>query len=83
VAPARRDRIENDERAGIGFRCNATFRAGDHPLDAKFARRTQQEEKHGLLDDTATIGTREGWRARLNATGFALRGHRLVRQGST
>ena len=29
----------------------------------KFARLTAQEEKHGLLDDTATIGTRKGWAA--------------------
>jgi DNA phosphorothioation-associated putative methyltransferase len=50
------------------------------PLHAKFAKLTQQEEKHGLLDDTTTIGTRDGWLARLNAAGFALRGHRLVRQ---
>jgi DNA phosphorothioation-associated putative methyltransferase len=57
----------------------ATFLAPDHPLHAKFAKLTQQEEKHGLLDDTATIGTRDGWQARLNAAGFALRGHRLVR----
>jgi hypothetical protein len=56
-----------------------TFLTADHPLHAKFARLTQQEEKHGLLDDTATIGTKEGWHAKLNATGFALRGHRLVR----
>jgi DNA phosphorothioation-associated putative methyltransferase len=56
-----------------------TFLAGDHPLHAKFARLTQQEEKHGLLDDTPTIGTRDGWQARLNTAGFALRGHRLVR----
>ena len=56
-----------------------TFLARDHPLHAKFARLTQQEEKHGLLDDTATIGTRDGWNARLSAAGFALRGHRLVR----
>jgi DNA phosphorothioation-associated putative methyltransferase len=55
------------------------FLADDHPLYAKFARLTQQEEKHGLLDDTATIGTRDGWLARLSAAGFALRGHRLVR----
>jgi hypothetical protein len=52
----------------------------DHPLHAKFARLTQQEEKHGLLDDTATIGTKEGWQARLAETGFVLRGHRLVRR---
>ena len=35
----------------------------DHPLHAKFARLSEQEEKHGLLDDSATIGTREGWQA--------------------
>jgi hypothetical protein len=35
-----------------------TFLTPDHP---KFAKLTQQEEKHGILDDTATIGTREGW----------------------
>jgi DNA phosphorothioation-associated putative methyltransferase len=57
-----------------------TFLTADHPLHAKFARLTQQEEKHGLLDDTATIGTKDGWQARLNATGFVLRGHRLVRR---
>ena len=50
----------------------------DHPLRAKFARLTQQEEKHGLLDDTAMIGTREGWQARLSESGFRLSGHRLV-----
>jgi hypothetical protein len=51
----------------------------DHPLHAKFARLTAQEEKNGLLGETATIGTREGWQARLTESGFALRGHRLVR----
>ena len=38
-----------------------TFLPPGHPLLAKFARLTAQEEKHGLLDDTATIGTRQGW----------------------
>ena len=51
-----------------------------HELMAKFARLTRQEEKHGLLDDTATIGTREGWERRLAERGFTVRGHRLVRQ---
>jgi DNA phosphorothioation-associated putative methyltransferase len=51
----------------------------DHPLHAKFARLTRQEEEHGLLTDTATIGTRLGWQARLRAAGWTLRGHRLVR----
>jgi DNA phosphorothioation-associated putative methyltransferase len=54
-----------------------TFLPADHPLHAKFARLTAQEDKHGLLDDTATIGTSEGWEARLRERGFRLRGHRL------
>ena len=57
-----------------------TFLASDHLLHAKFARLTQQAEKHGLLDDTATIGTREGWEARLREKGFRLRDHRLFRR---
>jgi DNA phosphorothioation-associated putative methyltransferase len=57
-----------------------TFLHSSHPLYEKFARLTRQEEKHGLLDDTATIGTRTGWEARLSQTGFQLRGHRLVKQ---
>jgi DNA phosphorothioation-associated putative methyltransferase len=55
------------------------FLSDGHPLYAKFARLTQQEEKHGLLDDTSTIETRDGWLARLGAAGIRLRGHRLVR----
>jgi DNA phosphorothioation-associated putative methyltransferase len=56
-----------------------TFLTTDHPLHAKFARLTHQEEKHGLLDDTATIGTKEGWSRRRAERGFVLRGHRLMR----
>ena len=51
-----------------------TFLTPDHPLHPKFAKLTQQEEKHGLLDDTATVGTRQGWQARLNTAGFARAG---------
>ena len=51
-----------------------------HALAAKFARLTRQEENHGLLDETPTIGTREGWERRLAERGFAVRGHRLVRR---
>jgi DNA phosphorothioation-associated putative methyltransferase len=58
-----------------------TFLGRDHPLRERFARLTRQEEKHGLLDETATIGTRAGWQARLAAAGFAVRGHRLCRVG--
>jgi DNA phosphorothioation-associated putative methyltransferase len=56
-----------------------TFLPPDHPLHAKFARLTQQEEQHGLLDDPATIGTRTGWHARLREASLQLRGHRLVK----
>ena len=38
-----------------------TFLLPEHPLHARFARLSAQEEKHGLLADTASIGTRDGW----------------------
>ncbi len=56
------------------------FLTEDHPLHARFARLSKQEEEYGLLDDTGTIGTRDGWQARLCEAGFALRGRRLVRR---
>lgn len=55
----------------------------NHPLYAKFARLSQQEEQHGLLADGSRIGTRSGWEKRLSESGFALRGHRLVRSKSS
>ncbi len=55
-----------------------SFLNANHPLYAKFARLTVQEEKQGLLDDASGIGTREGWSRRLAERGFALKGHRLV-----
>jgi hypothetical protein len=42
----------------------------DHPLHASFARLTAQEEKHGLLADPATIGTRDGWQRCLAIAGL-------------
>jgi DNA phosphorothioation-associated putative methyltransferase len=62
---------------------NEMFLASHHPLDGKFARLTHQEQKDELLDDSATIGTKEGWQARLSERDFTLRGHRLVRQRAT
>jgi DNA phosphorothioation-associated putative methyltransferase len=56
-----------------------TMLSQDHPLHAKFTRLTQQEERHGLLSDSSTIGTRNGWNARLAEFGFTHRGHRLIR----
>ncbi len=55
------------------------FLAPAHPLFVKFARLTRQEERHGLFDDTSTIGTRAGWQARLAEAGWRLAGHRLLR----
>jgi DNA phosphorothioation-associated putative methyltransferase len=58
------------------------FLSPDHPLHARFARLTGQEERHGLLSDGTGIGTRAGWDARLREAGLALKGHRLVRRPS-
>ena len=56
-----------------------TFLPPEDPLRSKFERLTRQEERAGLLDETATIGTRDGWANRLRSMGYALQGHRLVR----
>lgn len=56
-----------------------SFLLPDDELHAKFGRLTAQEEKHGLLDNTIGIGTRDGWASRLAECGFALKGHRLVK----
>ena len=56
------------------------FLRPDDPLRAKFARLTRQEERAGLLDETTTIGTREGWQRRLAENGFTIRGRRLIRR---
>lgn len=60
-----------------------TFLRPDDPRFAKFARLTKQEDKHGLLDEPAQIGTRDGWLARLQDRGFLVKGHRLTRQSAT
>ncbi len=59
-----------------------SFLTPDHPLHTKFARLTQQEERHGLLDETASIGTRLGWESRLQEANLQLKGHRLVRKSA-
>lgn len=59
-----------------------TFLQPEHPLHAKFASLTREEEEHGLLSDSSTIGTRDGWEERLRKTGFALENHLLVRVSS-
>jgi len=57
-----------------------TFVTEEHPMHAKFAKLTRQEEKHGLLENAAAIGTRDRWAERLAYAGFELRGHRLARK---
>jgi hypothetical protein len=75
-------------RHGIGLRefsdpagvhRKEAFLRPDDPRWPKFDRLTRQEERAGLLDDAATIGTRAGWADRLRERGYTLRGHRLVR----
>lgn len=57
-----------------------TFVVPEHPLHAKFARLTRQEEFKGLFEESSRIGTRDGWEQRLRNQGLTLRGHRVVRQ---
>jgi hypothetical protein len=94
-APAAADALRRADRAAAGWsgcglmppsRGNPpilhrkeSFLHAEHELHRKFARLTKQEEKAGLFEETATIGTREGWHARLAEKGYALRGHRLVK----
>ena len=57
-----------------------TFLTPDHPLYQHFADLTQQEEVLGLLDQSRSIGTRQGWEERLRQYGVQMEGHQLVRQ---
>jgi DNA phosphorothioation-associated putative methyltransferase len=60
-----------------------TFLHFEHPLYEEFAGLTRAEESCGLLDQTSTIGTRNGWENRLREKGCVVRGHRLVRSEQT
>ncbi|MCC6630154.1 MAG: DNA phosphorothioation-associated putative methyltransferase [Chloroflexi bacterium] len=55
------------------------FVADDYPGRDTFARLTAQEEKLGLLTDTASIGTKERWEQVVVSKGMRFAGHRLVR----
>jgi DNA phosphorothioation-associated putative methyltransferase len=57
-----------------------TMLAADHPLRAKFARLTEQEEKCGLYETPELIGTREGWQRVLDERSVYHSGHRLLRK---
>jgi DNA phosphorothioation-associated putative methyltransferase len=59
-----------------------TFLSPEHELRDKFARLTEQEDKHQLLEDNSRIGNLESWNRRLLERGFTLKGHRLMRRSS-
>ena len=58
------------------------FLPHDHPDRDKDTRLTRAEERAGLFEDTASIGTVVGWNAALATRGLVLRGHRLMRRRS-
>ena len=49
----------------------------DYPQREKFARLTEQEQQHGLLDGMLDLRTRRQWELRLDEAGLQLRGYRL------
>jgi DNA phosphorothioation-associated putative methyltransferase len=55
------------------------FVPADYPGRERFALLTRQEERAGLFEEPARIGTQRGWDACLEEHGVTLRGHRLVR----
>ncbi|MBD2094461.1 DNA phosphorothioation-associated putative methyltransferase [Trichocoleus sp. FACHB-591] len=55
-----------------------TFITTDYPLYQAFAELTQQEEALGLLNNSRTIGTRNGWKKRLLDCGIQIQGHVLA-----
>ena len=55
-----------------------TFVSSDYPNYKKFKRLTKAEEKAGLLDDPAVIGTRNRWEERLSAFNVKIRSHKLI-----
>jgi DNA phosphorothioation-associated putative methyltransferase len=56
-----------------------TFVNSDYSLYREFAELTRQEEKIGLLRETRTIGTRNGWEQRLQEFNVKIEGHTVIR----
>lgn len=54
-----------------------TFVAPDYPRRDEFAALTTEEESHGLLDDTASIGFRQAWQELLDQKQVRITGHQL------
>jgi DNA phosphorothioation-associated putative methyltransferase len=55
-----------------------TFVNQDYPLYQIFAQLTKQEEVIGLFNETHTIGTRKGWRQRLQEYNVELKDHQVI-----
>ena len=55
------------------------FVADDYPARQLFARLSAREDRLGLLSDSSTIGTRNGWLAVLSKGGVSIHGHRIFR----
>lgn len=55
-----------------------TFVTPNYPLCKQFAALTRQEEALGLLDNSRTIGTRQGWEQRLAQCQVTIQGHTVV-----
>lgn len=54
-----------------------TFVGPNYPLYEIFKNLTQQEEEAGLLEETATIGTKDGWKKRLDEKGVIIDQHMI------
>ena len=55
------------------------FVADDYPARGRFARLTAREDRLGLLGNSNTIGTRNGWLTVLSNNGVSIRGHQILR----
>ena len=55
------------------------FVTDDYPARQRFARLTAREDRLGLLSDSSTIGTRNGWLEVLYNNGVSIHGHRISR----
>jgi DNA phosphorothioation-associated putative methyltransferase len=56
-----------------------SFLPSDYPAYDAFAELIRREEEAGLLENAATIGTRNGWQDRLHEAGMRIEGHQLLR----
>lgn len=55
-----------------------TFVGESYPMYETFKILTQQEEDCGVLEETATIGTREGWKSKLLEKGVLISNHQII-----